>query len=158
MYGRKDLTETMGVSLTISSDGRPEFPTGGITLDWDAIPVAGVTTVWPQTVTLLAGKKGFRYGTLICRIITDDDGFKVGYFAPYDATATDGRQLVTRGDCFLALSSWLQEIEGIGVDADHPPVIQGGEVFRARLLMGGAGQPTLNAILAAFPRLTFAQD
>lgn len=87
-----------------------------------------------------------------------------GSYGPYDPSATDGRQTLTRGDCYI-LDETVFEHAQVGFDvlpSDHPAVIEGGLCWKARLLMTTgthtlAAGPTVSEVEAAFPRLRYAQ-
>lgn len=90
-----------------------------------------------------------------------------GKWGPYDPAATDGRQLLTRGDCHILDSTVLQNgvIPSLGGGVtDHPAVFDGGgPVWKARLLMTTgthslAAGPTVTEFETAFPGIWYAQN
>lgn len=89
-----------------------------------------------------------------------------GMYGPYDSAASDGRQTLTRGDCYILNESVLESgvIPGLQTQAtNHPAVIEGGLVWKDRILMTTgthslAVGPTVTEFLAAFPRIRFAQN
>lgn len=149
-YGRT-LLSTTGRPVEVALDGRPEWKTGGITIDWSTVVAVGSDTVLADGTTILNGQKGLEFGTIMCLITAS------GKYGPYLAGATDGRQTVTRDACFILNETVLQNGPlGAGFAAgatDHPAVIAGGKVWAARVKAGGAGQPTVAALEAVLPRL-----
>jgi hypothetical protein len=91
-----------------------------------------------------------------------------GYFGPYDPNATDGRQNLNRGDCFILDETILQYSTGastLGPSNDQiGSLIDGGDVFIDRVLHAGTGThtlaagPTLAEVLAAFPLLKITRN
>lgn len=89
-----------------------------------------------------------------------------GKWGPYDPAATDGRQLLTPGDCYILNETVVEEgvvSELGGGTTDHPAVIDGGRVWKARILMTEgthslAAGPTVAEVNAAFPRLNYVQS
>jgi hypothetical protein len=77
-----------------------------------------------------------------------------GKYGPIDTTATDGRQTMTRGECFILNETVVKSELG----SDHPAVIEGGSVWAERLLVNGTNQPTLANLLTAFPALLLVRD
>lgn len=85
-------------------------------------------------------------------------------YGPYSSAATDGRQTLARGHCFV-LNESITELGPIGLAtlaSDHPGVFDGGRVWRARLKIGGDNptsigglQPTVSAFETAFPRISY---
>jgi hypothetical protein len=153
-YGRTSLG-TIGGSIQLTADGKPEMKSGGVTLDWSTIAaVAGADVTWDDGVTVAIGEKAVRYGQLLCRITAS------GLFGPYDPAAADGRQLLVSGDCFWANESVKQN----DLHSDHPPALFGGKVFANRLIQSGVAAhtlalgPTLAEVLATFPRLHLVKD
>jgi hypothetical protein len=73
------------------------------------------------------------------------------------AKPDDGRQTLRRGESFILDETVLQNGPlSFGAGAtDHPDVLFGGRVWKARIKMGGANQPTQAAVEAAFPRLVW---
>lgn len=128
----------------------------------------------PYTVTFNAGIQtlttngaGLTGGTSpTVTVAVTTPGLNYGKFGPYDPAATDGRQTLTRGNCFLLNTSvYLNMPFGIGVtDADNPSAIEGGLVWLDRCLQSGVAAhslalgPTFAELLAAFPRLRFAEN
>lgn len=87
-----------------------------------------------------------------------------GYFGPYDPSATDGRQTLSRGKCFI-LNRTIKE-KGFGANiniapTNHPQVFDGGTVWKDRVLMTTgthslAAGPTVTEFETAFPRIAYA--
>ncbi len=82
-----------------------------------------------------------------------------GSFGPYDPSATDGRQTLTRGECFILNETALEAALG----SDHPGVFDGGRVWKDRLLVTTgthslAAGPTVTELEAAFPRISYVLD
>jgi hypothetical protein len=90
----------------------------------------------------------------------------LGKYGPYDPAATDGRQLLTRGECFILNKTVLETGIAGGFDAgvtDHPAVFDGGPTWKARVLMTTgthslAAGPTVTEFETAFPRVEYVQD
>lgn len=105
-------------------------------------------------------------GAATAVVTTGTAGAGSGKYAAYDSAATDGRQTLARGHCFILNESVLQTpTAGLaGVVTDHPAVFAGGLVWKARLKIGsvnpvylGAGnQPTVAAFETAFPKVQYA--
>ncbi len=76
------------------------------------------------------------------------------------AKPNDGRQALARGQAVILNESWLQlgALPFVAVAGDHPPVLEGGLVWQARLQVGGANQPTYAQFEAAFPRIRYAHN
>lgn len=90
-----------------------------------------------------------------------------GKFGPYDPAATDGRQTLTRGECFI-LNQSVYELDPLGgaispVASDHPAVFDGGLAWKARILMTTgthslAAGPTVTEFEAAFPDVNYVEN
>lgn len=88
-----------------------------------------------------------------------------GKYGPYDPTATDGRQTLSRGNCFVLNrtvkeNGYLPNVNN--APTDHPQVFDGGTVWKDRVLMTTgahslAAGPTVTEFEAAFPRIGYAQ-
>lgn len=114
--------------------------------------VAAVTT----TATGLAGGSA--------TVATATGGTAAGTFGPYSSAATDGRQNLVRGRCFI-LNETVTELGPLGLGtaaADHPAVFEGGRVWRARLKVGavnpvsiGGNAPSVAEFETAFPRILY---
>ncbi|HEY6021099.1 MAG TPA: hypothetical protein VIY48_14685, partial [Candidatus Paceibacterota bacterium] len=94
---------------------------------------------------------------------TTTAGTGSGKYGPYDSAASDGRQTLTRGFCFVLNETVVQEaILGWGApNADNPGVFDGGLVWRDRLLItptthGLAVGPTIAEFETAFPNIRYA--
>lgn len=100
-------------------------------------------------------------GSGTAAVTTTAPGGNYGWFGPYDPAATDGRQTLTRGECFIADQTHLQYPNGSGASPsqDFIGAIEGGSVFWDRILQSGTAThtlalgPTKAEVLAAFPRL-----
>jgi hypothetical protein len=81
-----------------------------------------------------------------------------GRYGPYDPAASDGRQTLTRGSCFL-VNTTMRETDLL---SNHPPVLDGGRIWKARVLQSGGAThtlalgPTLAEFEAAFPQISYA--
>jgi hypothetical protein len=91
-----------------------------------------------------------------------------GYFGPYDSAASDGRQNLNRGDCFVLDETIVQYDTGTpGISPENTQigrVFDAGLVWIDRVLQAGAGThslaagPTLAEFLAAFPAVRIARN
>ena len=158
-YGRKVLAQT-GRIVQITSDGKPEWKSVGITIDWATVTaVSGADLTLADDTVVKIGAKALRFGTVLTRITA------TGKFGPYDSAAADGRQLLARGNVFL-LNETTFEVPPIGFGAapsDHPGVIEGGRVFKDRLLATTgtaslAAGPTFATLEAVLPRISYSQN
>lgn len=93
-------------------------------------------------------------------------GTNVGYFGPYDPSATDGRATLARGECYILDETVLQYGAGsasLSAANDHyGSAIEGGLLWRTRVLQSAAQThtlalgPTLAEVEAAFPNVRWA--
>jgi len=158
-YGRQVLGST-GFAIMLASDGRPEWKTAGITIDWSTVAaVTGADLVLPDGLTIKVGQKGVRYGQVWAKITAS------GLFGPYDPAAADGRQTLVRGNTFLQNQSLLQTgLLGYAQQVtDIIGVLEGGQVWYDRVLATTgaaslAAGPTFTALEAALPRLSYAKN
>jgi hypothetical protein len=89
-------------------------------------------------------------------------GASYGKYGPYDSAATDGRQTLTPGECFV-LNETVTELPLFGFGApnsDNPAVFDGGKAWKPRLLMTTgthslANGPTVTEFIAAFARMQY---
>lgn len=91
---------------------------------------------------------------------TTTAGTGTGKVGPYDPSATDGRATLARG--FAWINNYT--MKETDLQSDHPEVIDGGRVFRDRLLVTAAGTgtlalgPTFTNFEAAFPRVSYVAE
>jgi len=155
-FGRTTLGTT-GSGVRVSADGEPEAKPGGITLDWSTVTAVTSDTTYNDGIVVPSGQKALRYGQILCKITAS--GASQGMFGPYASGASDGRQTLTRGSCYI-LDETVLERNALGFaspPSDHPAVIEGGLLWRDRLLIGGAGQPSVANFETVFPRARYAQ-
>lgn len=98
-------------------------------------------------------------------VATSTAGVSSGTYGPFASNATDGRQTLARGRCFI-LNETVTETGPLGLAlqaADHPGVFDGGLVWRERLKVGGdnpvsigGSQPSESAFETAFPRISYS--
>jgi hypothetical protein len=84
-------------------------------------------------------------------------GGNYGWYGPYDPAATDGRQTLVRGYCYIANHSVREQGDPT---SNHVPAVRGGMCWKARILMTTgaaslAAGPTVTAFEAAFPRVAY---
>lgn len=150
MYGRQVLG-VVGSTYQVSADGNPIAKIGGCTIDWTTVgAVSGSDVTVGDGQVIKVGSKYLRYGQIICKITA------TGYYGPWDIAASDGRQLLARGDCYIVNRTILN---GDPKD-DYPEAIDGGRIWMARVIQSGVAThtlalgPTLAEFLAAFPRVS----
>lgn len=105
-------------------------------------------------------------GSGTAAVTTGTAGSGTGLYGPYDSGASDGRQTLARGHCYILNETVLQTgAQGItGVASDNPAVFAGGLVWKARLKIGGVNpvyigtgtQPSVSAFETAFPKISYA--
>jgi len=162
-FGRTFLPNNQIYPTRVSADGKPNYKQGGVTVDWATVTGSGGSGT--STATLADGSliydnvKYLRYGQVLTMISA------TGKYGPYDASAGDGRQTLTRGQCFVVDQTFLQYATGIpqnSVVNDHiGGVFDDGLVFFGRLLQSGTNSstgalgPTLANFNTAFPAIKY---
>lgn len=162
-YGRQaTFTTGMDIAVIAGSYNLVGWKTGGITLDWTTITAVGTNTTLADGNVIPAGQVGIQFGVILCKITAS------GKYGPYASGATDGRQLLNRGDCWILNKTVLQLMpSSVGsVATDHPAVFNAGRVFFDRLqvvggaaatFLGATSQPTLAAFETAFPAVDYVK-
>ena len=138
---------------------RQRFKTGGVTIDWSTVAfVTGAPVTLADEVVVPVGDQYLRYGQVITKITAS------GKYGPYDPAAADGRQLLNRGECYLVNVTSLQSpASGVGaIASDHPTVIEGGMIWRDRLIATAgaaslANGPTFATLEAALPLMRYTE-
>lgn len=153
-YGRQ-VIGTVGTSIQVSADGKPVPKLAGVTIDWATVTaVSGADVTLADGVVVKIGDKYLRYGQVIARITA------TGKYGPYDPAAGDGREIApVRGRAYIVNRTAL----ALEPADDHPEVIEGGRVWRARIIQSEAAThtlalgPTFVELCAAFPDLRFVE-
>src|SRR5215211_5062435 len=71
-YGRNVLG-TVGKSIQLSADGKPEMKSGGVTVDWALFTAhSGADLVLEDGVIIKDGEKYIRYGQCITKVTTPE--------------------------------------------------------------------------------------
>jgi hypothetical protein len=145
-YGWTEKTlETWGRSIQLSADGQPTWKSGGVTFDWTTVPaIAGADVIYEDGVEVKIGEKALRYGSVVYRMA---DG---RYGLATDVTPA----ALERGRTFLVNETILESDR----TSAHFGVFEAGRVFRDRMLVGAAGQPTRAAVEAAMPQIRYAEN
>ena len=157
-FGRNVYGST-GFALSVLADySDVEWKAGGVTIDWDTVDaVADDPVTFNDGSTVPVGAKALRYGQILCKITTS------GMFGPHDPDASDGRETLARGDCFI-LDQTVFEQNPLGgltpLPSNHPAVFDGGTVWKARVLMTTdthslADGPTVDEFETAFPDIHY---
>lgn len=151
-YGRQIIGST-GSPVEVTAEGNPPRPATGITLDWSTVPAATVVATLTDGTPVAIGDKVLEFGTVLTQITAS------GKYGPFASGAADGRQNVARSAVYI-LNMTTREKDAAGLLAtasDFPDVIAGGLVWKTRIKMGGAGQPTVAAVEAALPLLRYVE-
>jgi len=152
-YGRETGEVFGSAGITLTADGAPVAKVAGATIAWAGVPALAADYTFKHDYLAPAGAKVIRYGTIICRITAATDGTEVGKFMPYMAEPDGGRTLSTaEGDVFAVN-------ETVNMDdrnSDYPAAIDGGRVYRRRLLVIGFGDGTENTSNARLGAVTVA--
>lgn len=151
--GRQVLA-TIGGYLQLTADGEPVAKVAGVTIDWATVAaVTGADVTLADGQVIKIGEKYLRYGQVISQITTG------GKYGPYDPAAADGRQLLVRGRMFV-LNRTALAAEPMD---EYPEAIEGGRIYRARLIQSEAAAaslalgPTFANILLTFPNFYFVE-
>lgn len=157
-YGRTILNKTGRDVMVLADLQDAQFKVGGITLDWSTFTAAPADAVLAGQQPVKAGDKVVRFGQVLCEITAS------GKYGPYDPEASDGRQTLTRGKCFVANRTTFENGYGVTLNngvTDHPQVFDGGTAWKPRLIITTGTQtlaagPTIAEFEAAFPRIAYA--
>lgn len=132
-----------------------------------ALGTAAVTLVFGTFFPIVTVNSGTLAGGTVTPAVTVV-GTTGGYYGPYDPAATDGRQTLLRGDCFVLDETVLQydtATAALGAATDQTGgAIEGGDVYLARIIQSGTAAhtlalgPTRAELDAAFPRFSYVGD
>lgn len=140
--------ENIGKGIQVTADGAPIAKAGGVTIDWGSVVAAAADTTYQDNDVVYTGEKFLRYGQVVCKILTSTGGTdaansasKIGKYAPFGVTTsvntgggTDTLTLsIAKGDCYVINESIHENMD----NSDFPPAIDGGRVWKKRLLVGG---------------------
>lgn len=148
-YGKQTLPNTVGHSIQVSADGKPEMKEIGVTIDWDLVDaISGSPATYLDGVIVPVGKKALRYGTVLAKVTA------TGKFAPYDSSKTNGQEISGVGRTYIVNHTVVQD----DPKSDHPPAMYGGMAWKERILMGSGDLITEADLLAACPRLQWVSS
>lgn len=169
------VIEKVGSRYSVSAEGQPKSKVAGVSIAWATVTAAGADAVvlpsYGSTVNtsfsdynqgadsyVEAGEKYLRLGTVLCRI---SGGTYAGKFAPYGTAGGSlggGTLLKTKGNMYILDRTVFEKDSG----SDHYPVIEGGRIWKARVV-GFAGSadtaagPTTAEFEAAFPTCLYVE-
>lgn len=130
---------SVGSGISCSADGSPVAKIAGVMIAWAGVPAIAANRTFKDFDLVEAGEKFIRYGTIVCRITAATDPTEVGKFMPFMAVPGGGRTLSTaEGDVFLINRSVHQD----DAASDHPEALDGGRMYKQRLLVVGYGDGT----------------
>lgn len=154
MWGRQVLGNQSIQPTSVLAAGDGIYKPGGLTIDWSLVAaVSGSDVTLADGSVIKIGQKFLRFGQILTKVTSG------GKFGPYDPAAVDGRQTLTRGECFIVertivnqnvLGFNTEEIELVGA-------LEGGTLWLDRVIQSGvaaaslAAGPTKVNFLAAFP-------
>jgi hypothetical protein len=132
-----------------------------------ALGTATVPITFGATFPLLTIATGALTGGTVTVALTTA-GLSDGLFGPYDPAASDGRQTLTRGECYIADATILQYDSGSAIlSAQNDQVgmmLEGGLVWLDRIIQSGtvthtlALGPTKAELLMAFPLIRLVEN
>lgn len=147
---------------------------GGVAVTGGALPGAAVTITFPAVMgnaPQLTSTNSLTGGAspAIAHATTTAGLAGNGKFGPYDPAATDGRQLLTRGDSFILNETWVYNpagasFAGLGGTDTIGGVFEAGLVYFDRLLQSGAVAhtlalgPTKAELETLFPNLAYVKN
>jgi hypothetical protein len=147
------LQAVLGPGQVVSASGGP-------------LGTGAVTVVFGTFVPILVVNGGALVGGTVTPAVTVA-GASSGKFGPYDFAATDGRQTLTRGECFVLDETWLLTPSGNLLPAGNEIIgsaIDGGRIYIDRVIQSGTAThsltlgPTLAEFLAAFPHFQIVKN
>lgn len=149
----------LGLTANISGTGTIPVVTTAATVPYT---ITFADSLGPVTVTTSAAS--LTGGTPTATVSATAPGGNFGWFGPYDPAATDGRQTLTRGECYVMDQTVLQYSTGtssFSISNDQiGGVIEGGDIFIDRIIQSGVAShslsagPTLAEFRAVFPRFS----
>jgi hypothetical protein len=131
-----------------------------------ALGTAAVTIVFGATFPQMTVNSGTLAGGTMVSAVTVA-GSSALKFGPYDPGASDGRQTLTRGECYILDETFLVTPGGTQLPAANEitgGLIEGGRCWKDKILQSGVAThtlalgPTLAELLAAFPRLSLVEN
>lgn len=63
------VVDTIGGSIQVSADGRPEMKSAGVTIDWTSVTaISGADVTYADGVVVKIGEKALRYGQVLTKV------------------------------------------------------------------------------------------
>jgi hypothetical protein len=146
------IQAVMGPNQVASSSGGP-------------LGTGAVTVVFNVFVPIMVVNAGTLAGGTVLPAVTVA-GTASGKYGPHDPAATDGRQTLSRGDCYILDETFLVTPGGTQLPAANEitgGLIEGGRIWIDRVIQSGTATaslalgPTLANFLAAFPRVSLVK-
>lgn len=142
-------------------------PSQVVSVTGGALGTVDIVITFGATVALATIATGALTGGTVTNTLTTA-GLSAGLFGPYDPAASDGRQTLTRGECYIADESILQYDTGtplISAQNDQTGrMLEGGLVWLDRIIQSGTAThtlalgPTKAELLAAFPMIRLVEN
>lgn len=150
------LQAVLGANQVASASGGP-LGTGAVTVTFNNF--VPIMTLGPGSA-LTGGTWAFAVTTA---------GTSNGKYGPYDPGASDGRQTLTRGECYILDETWLLNpaggsFAGLASTDIIGGIFDAGDIFIDRVLQSGAAGATLALgptkvnFLAAFPLVKITEN
>lgn len=147
---------------------------GGVSASGGALPGSAVTVTFPASMgdaPQLTSTNSLTGGSspAIAHATTTAGLASNGKFGPYDPSATDGRQTLTRGDAFILNETWVynpagSSFAGLGGTDTIGGVFNAGLCWFDRLLQSGAASaslalgPTKANLETLFPNIYYVKN
>lgn len=141
-----------GSGITVSADGSPVAKVAGVQIGWAGVKAVAAAYTFKDQDSVEAGEKFIRYGTLVARVTAASAGTLaldaniVGKFVPFVGTGAAGQYTAYNGDATMAVSTAEGDVFIINrsvheddVLSDHPEAIDGGRIYKRRLLVTDYG-------------------
>lgn len=143
---------SFGSGISVSADGSPVAKIAGIQVGWAGVKALAAARTFKDSDSVEADEKFLRYGTLMARVTAASAGTLaidpaiVGKFVPFSGGGAAGDYTSYNGDATMAVSILEGDVFILNrsvhendVASDHPEAIDGGRIYKRRLLVTGYG-------------------
>lgn len=140
---------SFGSGISVSADGSPVAKVAGVHIAWGGVKALAAAYTFKDADSAEAGEKVIRYGTVIARITAATDATAVGKFVPLLGTGAAGQYTAYNGDATMAVSVAEGDVFLVNrskhendVLSDHVEALDGGRMYKQRILVVGYGDGT----------------